>query len=616
MPRPALIIEDDRVSAAVIRDWLEQLDFEVTVVERGDEALEAAARITPQLVVVDLVLPGAVDGAAIAAHLRLRTHGDPIGVVVISARSDAHPRELDAGSGASFLAKPFTQAELAAAITAALQPPPGLRASPISRLNPQPLPHSAVLGPAEPPAPAQGGDIGTEAFAEVLQRLREQAFSGTLTAETDGPPVRIMLRRGHPVAARASDTRSTFGRILVDFGFLDETDLAAHAAAGRRRGLPLGEVLLRARLIDHRAVELVLREQIVRRVISLARAPRGVWTATPDASLGLPGFDVHPAVVGWRLGDLGRAPLVEVEGYLELPAWVRSWWRLFDPDESLSHLQELLWAPAPAADLLHLGGDELASLVSHLSSHGLVRFRRAPPQPPEAGRSGTSFLAAFSDGVTARHRLWADASHYTVLGIDADADAEAMDAAAVSSLAAWHQEALPAGLDTTTRVRARELHARILDAYRVLGDQTRRKVYDARARGGDRGARSPGIPPDDAPVFLAERARQLLHSGNGVLAAGLAARANAGEGDDPTLWVLLSEARRLACPEDPACGEAELRQALRLDPTDEAALVAFGDRCRARGDHTEARRAYRGALRRNIAYEPARESLRALEESS
>ncbi len=612
MPRPALIIEDDRLSAALMREWLEQLDFEVTVVERGDEAVELAARIALELVVVDLVLPGSVDGAAIAAHLRLGSHGAPIGVIVVSARSDASPAPGDDGPN-QFLAKPFTREQLHAAVAAACPPIPAPKGTPVP-FYPQRLPAAAVLGNDALPAPEQGGVIGSEAFTEVLHRLREQAFTGTLTAETDGPSVRIMLRRGNPVAARATDPASTFGRILVDLGFLGETDLAAHAAAGRRRGLPLGEVLLRAHLIDRRAVELVLREQVLRRVIALAHAPNGVWTATPDASLGLPGFEVHAAIVSWRLGDIGQETPAEIDGYLHVPPWVRTWWRLFFPPATLGHLYELMFAGAPAADILHLGGKELAHFVGHLHSHGLVEFRRDPPAAVAPGRTGADYLSGFADGITARHRLWADASHYTVLGITDEADAEAVDVAAVSALAAWHQDALPSGLDSLTRERARDLYARILDANRVLGDPTRRRIYDARVRGGDRGARSPGIPPDDAPVFLAERARQLLRSGNAVLAAGLGARAMAEGGEDPSILVLLAEARRQACPEDPTMGEAELRRALELDPHDESALVAHGDRLRARGEVAEARLAYRAALRRNIGYEPARESLRALED--
>lgn len=614
MARPALIIEDDRVSAAFLRDWLVELGFEPALAERGEEALQLAARTRPVLVIVDLVLPGAVDGAALAAHLRLRTQGEPVGVVVISARSDAAPAALVDG-GTRFLAKPFTREDLVAAVAAVCAPAVPREAPPAAGVAPQPVPLHAVLGHAPPPVSEQAGDIGGERFVEVLRRLRAQSFTGTLTAETDGPPVRIMLRRGNPVAARASDPSSTFGRILVDFGFLDDTDLAAHAAAGRRRGLPLGEVLLRARLIDRRAVELVLREQVLRRVLSLAQAPRGVWTATPDASLGLAGFDVHPAILGWRLKDLLHAPPTEVEGHIHLPPWVRSWWRLFDPQDTFGHLRDLLHAGAPAADVLAIGGEELLVLVGHLAGHGLLTLRRDPPRLAETGRLGEAALAAFADGVTARHRLWADASHYTVLGLTDEADAEAIDAAAVSALAAWHPDTLHPGLDTTTRLRARELYARILDAVRVLGDDARRRVYDARLRGGDQAARGSGIPAEDTPVLLAERARHLLRGGNVVLACTLAARALALAGEDPSVLLLLAEARRRACPEDPTCGEPELRRALALDPTDEAALVALGDHLRARGADGEARRLYRAALRRNSAYQPARESLDALEGS-
>jgi len=112
----ALIIEDDGAIAEFIARGLREAGFAVDVARTGDEGLAAALAFTPDIAIVDVMLPGR-DGLSVIDELRRK--GSTVPVLILSARRsvDDRVRGLQAG-GDDYLTKPFAFAELLARVQA------------------------------------------------------------------------------------------------------------------------------------------------------------------------------------------------------------------------------------------------------------------------------------------------------------------------------------------------------------------------------------------------------------------------------------------------------------------------------------------------------------------
>ena len=118
MSSTVLIVEDEASIRTVARAYLEQAGFRVLLAETGPAGLELARRERPDLVVLDLNLPG-MDGMEVAA--RLRAESD-VFILMLTARSEEADRVAGLRIGADdYLTKPFSPRELAARVEAILR---------------------------------------------------------------------------------------------------------------------------------------------------------------------------------------------------------------------------------------------------------------------------------------------------------------------------------------------------------------------------------------------------------------------------------------------------------------------------------------------------------------
>ena len=116
----ALVVDDERPLAAVVASYLEREHFEVAVAYNGVDALALAREIDPDVVVLDLGLPG-MDGIEVCRALR--TFSDAY-VVMLTARNAEVDTIIGLSVGADdYVTKPFSPRELVARIRAMLRRP-------------------------------------------------------------------------------------------------------------------------------------------------------------------------------------------------------------------------------------------------------------------------------------------------------------------------------------------------------------------------------------------------------------------------------------------------------------------------------------------------------------
>jgi DNA-binding response OmpR family regulator len=122
-----LVVDDEAKIVKLVRSYLEQSGFRVVEAEDGQTALIQARRERPDLIVLDLGLPG-IDGLEVARTLR-REHETPI--IMLTARVEDTDRIVGLELGADdYVTKPFNPRELVARIRAVLRrtsvavPPP------------------------------------------------------------------------------------------------------------------------------------------------------------------------------------------------------------------------------------------------------------------------------------------------------------------------------------------------------------------------------------------------------------------------------------------------------------------------------------------------------------
>jgi two-component system, OmpR family, response regulator MprA len=113
-----LVVDDDPMLAAALRRPLAYEGYEVLVATSGEEALARVAEQAPDLVVLDILLPG-MDGLAVCRRLRQVTD---IPVLMLTARSEVPERVAGFEAGADdYLGKPFAFEELLLRVKALLR---------------------------------------------------------------------------------------------------------------------------------------------------------------------------------------------------------------------------------------------------------------------------------------------------------------------------------------------------------------------------------------------------------------------------------------------------------------------------------------------------------------
>ncbi len=119
MKTKILIVEDDPHILLGLEEILRSEDFDVTVCNRGDKAVETATRQHPNLIVLDVMLPG-MNGYEVCKQLRGKNISVPI--LMLTAKGQEMDKVIGLDSGADdYVTKPFGVRELVARINALLR---------------------------------------------------------------------------------------------------------------------------------------------------------------------------------------------------------------------------------------------------------------------------------------------------------------------------------------------------------------------------------------------------------------------------------------------------------------------------------------------------------------
>jgi len=141
----ALVVDDETPLAEVVASYLEREQFEASVAGNGTDAITVARELDPDVVILDLGLPG-IDGLEVCRQLR--TFSDAY-VVMLTARDTEMDTVLGLTVGADdYVTKPFSPRELVARIRAMLR-------------RPRTMPAADASAPTTPAAPPRHFDALT-----------------------------------------------------------------------------------------------------------------------------------------------------------------------------------------------------------------------------------------------------------------------------------------------------------------------------------------------------------------------------------------------------------------------------------------------------------------------
>jgi two-component system alkaline phosphatase synthesis response regulator PhoP len=117
-----LVVEDEPHIVEVVRDYLRQAGYRVLVASDGPAALGLVRRERPDLVVLDLMLPGGMDGLEICRRLRQDNTLADTPILMLTARTEETDRVVGLELGADdYVTKPFSPREVVARVRAVLR---------------------------------------------------------------------------------------------------------------------------------------------------------------------------------------------------------------------------------------------------------------------------------------------------------------------------------------------------------------------------------------------------------------------------------------------------------------------------------------------------------------
>jgi len=402
--KKVLIIDDEPVVAEAMAELVRALELEVRICTDPAEIEATFEAFDPQLVILDLMLPG-TDGMKVGASLRKKPRGSSLGILAVSGvfKQASTAKELWSNLQADFIAKPFENKEFQAKVCARLgMAPPGQQSAvrKVTRSN-------AVKAPS---ASNFASDLSRDPVYRIYVRLYEQRASGHLLLKRGKAQRRISFHLGQIRFASSNLAKENVGGLQVASGQLAEEAFRKAIDYARTKKVGLPEALVAVRAMDGPQAARALAEQVV----EVSTAAMG-W-ADGDAQ-----FQLDPAGVQ-SLPDHRNHPLaVLIEGVRRFypPASIRAFLTqksgaYVQRTQSMERENYTLTQAAPKQTLLTrisgqitLGAlmssvaEQDLSLLFALVGSGLLRLS---PAPVDSAASDPAAPQSPSQAPTAAHR--------------------------------------------------------------------------------------------------------------------------------------------------------------------------------------------------------------------
>ncbi len=122
MAKRILVVDDDKNLVKVLKVALSKAGYRVFIAYDGEQALKRIERVTPDLVILDVMMPG-MDGIEVARYLLTFGGSRRIPIIFLSVKSNQEEVRRGYRAGADwYLGKPFNKEELLTAVGALLSP--------------------------------------------------------------------------------------------------------------------------------------------------------------------------------------------------------------------------------------------------------------------------------------------------------------------------------------------------------------------------------------------------------------------------------------------------------------------------------------------------------------
>jgi CheY-like chemotaxis protein/tetratricopeptide (TPR) repeat protein len=518
LAKQVLIIEDDESVAKIVAEACAALGAEAITAKTGADGLAKFNQGSFALLVLDILLPGGMDGLKVAEGIRAASGGGNLPIVVMSGfmKDPKAQRDLQTRYRVkTFLPKPLKPDDLASALSGAL----GLERRPSTGTLP-------AVGGAEVPARIDSfsADLRTRPVGRLFTDLYRGKAEGVLDLVRGNTKKRFYLQRGFFRYATSNVRAETLTGILPARG-VPEARVNAATVQAKEQGIALTEALVQMQVVAEKDIAGLLTQQTEE-----VAATALVWTD------GTATFRAQPA----NTGPEGRAnPVMCVlKGFKRLMPVAQArreldaqkgavLERTSDFDRELFAIRALFAGEVVSAsingrmtvgELVAKGKDLDVQLMHALLAGGLVRIKGAAPTPGQPMRAVTAPARPLSTGAqrgtadeqAARMNILSEAerldrasNHYQVLGVGPGADAGVIKGAYLRLARSFHVDGFSGLALGDVQPVLEEIFKRISEANTALGEPDRRAEYDVYL---DRKAK--GLPTDVGEVLQAEATYQ------------------------------------------------------------------------------------------------------------
>ncbi|MGC4113995.1 MAG: response regulator [Myxococcales bacterium] len=507
MPKTALIIEDDESQAKALQALCEKLGLEASYCRNGKEGLEQALQKTPDLVLMDMLLPG-LDGFKVAEGLKAK--GSRAHIVVITGvyKDPKVAKEFADKYGADFFQKPYKVPDLNACI--------GRRLG-IAGAAPAPAPAPVRRMSTETPVvPRMEGELREKPFHALLLELWRAKATGTLDLTQGQVKKRIFLFCGQVRFAQSNVKAENVGGMQVAEGSLSEERFKAAVAKARDERIGIGEALALSGDLSYDALGKAVRRQVEEVCITTFAWSDAHYVFAPGPTDKIQDVRQDPLLVLLAAfkrhldADKAKARLAGLEkGTIARGAeFDRALFGLRGvfPGETLTPMINGrltvgdLVAKARPADLPLLAALVAMGLATVTGAEAVKKVVAVKTSAPS--RPYTPEEEAARDNIAPEYeRVMAAPNLFAILRLPKDAPIEDVKAAYLPLAKRYHVDSF-AGLELgDASDMLSELFAKISEAHSILGDPKRRADYLILLE-----RQEAGLPTDMEVIFKAEGA--------------------------------------------------------------------------------------------------------------